>query len=523
MTTDLAPRVERSTSSPAPRAARRRPSPVWRLLFTVWLVYAAHATTNVVRETYLAISAGSELSLRVDRYVGLHPDLFEIPGRGAYINNNPGASLLGAIPYGVLVHPAISLATRLRPEIAAPKPPATYDDPRPNRTLFMNEARARGLDIVLGLAAIGIQVTLMAPLGALATLLMFVFLRGRLGNERQALWLSLLFAFATPQFFRAAFLNQNAILAHLVLASYVLMVGITPRPASSPPSRGALFGIGLLLGYGLVCDYSAASFLVVFGLWILHDAWRRGGWRSVTRDASLFVAGGLGPMVLLLGYQWAAFGHPLWPAQRYMPPTPYSVKGWLGFTLPTRELLVGNLVDLRYGLFTFSPLLLVALAAPFMKRRHGGPTARELTWIVASFVALYLFSSANQYANLQFNTGVRYMVPAAPLLFIAAVPVLLAAPRVRWLFIVPSLVISLAVSMTREDVPTALSMVAREGPMLPVTIVLEKMSSGYPGLAPGTWLPPVIYLGIAGGLWLVWRGYRSGPSTLDGPPAQNTV
>jgi hypothetical protein len=87
----------------------------------------------------------------------------------------------------------------------APKPPATYDDPRPNRTKFMNAARARGLDVVLGLAALGTGVTVMAPLGAMAAVMMFVFLRERLDDPRRALGLALIFAFATPNLFRAAF------------------------------------------------------------------------------------------------------------------------------------------------------------------------------------------------------------------------------------------------------------------------------------------------------------------------------
>src|SRR5262249_59458291 len=81
------------------------------------------------------------------------------------------------------VRPVIALAVKLKPEIAAPKPPADYDDQRPNRTEFMNVARVRGLDITLGLAALGMAATTMAPLGALATLLMFIFLRGRLAEE----------------------------------------------------------------------------------------------------------------------------------------------------------------------------------------------------------------------------------------------------------------------------------------------------------------------------------------------------
>src|SRR5262245_46658306 len=50
-----------------------------RLALTVALVYALHFTTNVVRETYLAVAIAEDGSIRVDRFLGLHPDLFEIP------------------------------------------------------------------------------------------------------------------------------------------------------------------------------------------------------------------------------------------------------------------------------------------------------------------------------------------------------------------------------------------------------------------------------------------------------------
>jgi len=479
----------------------------WRLFFSVWLVYSVFATTNVVRETYLAISLGERFSVRVDKYRGLHNDLFEMPGRGWYINNNPGTSFVAAIPYALLVRPVIALATRMRPEIVAPKPPATYDDPRPNRTWFMNEARARGLDIVLPLAALGTAVTLVAPLGALAALLMFMFLRERLSDERQALSLALVFAFATPMLFRSAFLNQNLLLAHLVLIAWLLKVGLNPRPPEVPPEAGTLFAIGAVLGFGLVVDYSAIPFLLAFGFWMLADGWRRGGFGVGIRYAALYTAGAMTCFAILFGYQWIAFGHPLWPAQRYMPPTEFSVRGWLGFTAPTAELLWGNLFDPRYGLFAFCPLLLAAFAAPFVRRRTHtwSMSAAELSWIGAAFVGLLLFSSATQFANLQWNTGVRYMVPIVPLLFLASVPVLVAMPRLaRGTLVGLTLILSFAVSMTREDVPTALQLVLSDGPTLPILLVLDRVSSGYSFQLPSGsfWL---IALTIVAILSLTWR------------------
>jgi len=493
----------------APQGTTTTRSVWWRLFLTVWLVYSVFVSTNVVRETYLAISLGERLSVRVDPYGDLHPDLFEMPGRGWYINSNPGASIVGAIPYAILVRPAIALAVRLKPEIAKPKPPATYDDPRPNRTRFMNAARARGLDIVLGLAAIGTGVTVMAPLGALATVLMFLFLRDRLGDDRRALSFALVFAFATPTFFRTAFLNQNLIVAYLVFGAWILKVGIRPRSPATAPAPLTLAGIGLLTGYAIVCDYSGIPFAVVFGCWILVDAWRLGGAGAALREGALYVAGALVSLSVLLAYQWAAFGDPIWPAQRYMPPTEYSVRGWLGFTLPTLELLRANLFDLRYGLFAFCPLLLAALAAPFIRKSGTwAPSRTELTWIGLSCLALWLFSSANQFANLQWNTGIRYMVPAVPLLFLAAVGALQAFPRiVRWSLVGVSLAITLAVTMTREVVPAAVRLVLTDGPTLPVLIVLRKMASGYnlPVTGAAFWLVTVV---VSATLFLIWRPLR---------------
>ena len=479
-----------------------------RIVLTVWLVYALHATTNVVRETYLSVAIGDRFSLRVDEYLGLHPDLFEIPGRGAYINNNPGASFLGAIPYAA-ARPALATLFALRPALIAPKPPAAYDDPRPNRSRFMNEARARGVDVKLALAAIITQVGLMAPLGALAALLLFAYLRERGHAPSRAAGLALLYALATPIFFRSGFLNQNAILAHCTLGAWVLMVGLKPRAPGVPIPPWHLWLAGLVLGYGLLSDYSAAPLLLVFGIWSLVSA-RSRGWMAMVRSGALFSLGPGVPMVGLLAYQWAAFGSPWFPAQRYMPATRYSVIGWNGFFVPTRELLIGNLFDPRYGLFAFCPLLIAALAAPFVRREAGDPSRAELGWILAAFVSLYLFSSANQFASLQWNTGVRYLVPAAPLLFLALVPVLRRMPAAAAVVLISvSLVISLAVSMNRESVPDALQLLFTRGPTLPIFIVLEKMATGYPALQFGRAAPLIVFAALAVLLTVIWRRRRA--------------
>lgn len=501
-----------------------------RLALTVFLVYVTHFASNVVRETYLAITLGEHLSVRVDEYMGLHPDLFEIPGRGAYINNNPGASMLGAIPYA-LARPALAVLFHARPDLISPKPAASYNDPRPNRTKFLNLSRERGLDVKLGLAAAITQAGLMAPLGALAAVVLFWFLRARLGDERRALWFSLLYAFGSPIFFRSAFLNQNAIVTHCTLIAFVLLAGARSSPddpsgTSWPPSNRALAGAGAMLGVALLCDYSGASLIVAFGLWTLARGWRRAGAVAGVRDAAWLALGALGPVLLLLWYQWAAFGNPLFPAQRYMTATQYSGRGWNGFSLPSGALLWGNLFDLRYGLFAFCPMLIAAFAAPFIDRRARIVSSAELTLIFAATAALWIFSSANQYAFLQWNTGVRYMVPAAPLLFVALAPVLLrCGPLLRYLLVVPTMVVSWSVAMAREDVPTSLMHILLGGFELPFLTVLGKTASaGYAPFLATTGVSPLpIFLLLGVTIWFIWRHHAvdrgvplSATATIDG-------
>jgi hypothetical protein len=501
---------ERAASAEArPGAVRRllRDRIAVKLFFTVWLVYTFHFATDVARETYLALSLGERASIRVDEYLGLHPDLFEMEGRGAFINNNPGASMLGAIPLAV-AHPFMDLLFRAKPELISPKPPAVYDDPRPNRNPFFNAVRERGLDIKLGLAAAVTHAGLMVPLGAAAAVAVFLHLRGTLRDERRALWLALLYAFGTPIFFRSAFLNQNVLIAHAVLAAYLVASSLAcDREADSPSKR--LLAIGGLLGFALLCDYSGIPLVLAFGVWAIAEGWTRRGAMEGIRWGAAYSAGALGPIAILLAYQWAAFGDPIMPAQTYMPPTRYSVLGWNGFFWPNAELMWRNLFDPAFGLFAFCPVLLLALASPFLRGRAGAPTKSELWLALGASAALYVFLCSVAFAFLQWNSGVRYMVPAVPLLFMALVPVLLRLPVwARWLAVIPTVCISWAVAMTRDGVPGALGRVFLQGFELPWLTVLRKTSSGYlESLSTGA-SPIALLCLIAVILWLTWRGER---------------
>ncbi len=484
-----------------------------RIALTVGIVYTLHFSTNVVRETYLAMSLGERFTIRVDDYLGLHPDLFELPGRGTYINNNPGTSFLAALPYAIF-RPAIDAALRLAPELTAPKPPISYDTRRPNDSRFLNEVRARGLDVKLGLAAMSMFLGVMVPLGVLSVVVVFTFLRARLQDERLATWFALLYGFGTPIFFRSAFLNQNAVITHCVTLAFCLMAwpGANPAPTAE---RHHLLGGGFLLGFALLTDYSGLPLIVAFGCWALWLGFRRGGIRGALQSGATYTVGALGPILVLLGYQWRAFGNPWLPAQAYMPATDLSLRGWNGLQWPTLESLTRNLFDPRYGLIAYCPMLLAAFAAPFLDARRAGFARSELVFAIGAFLGLYLFSSANQFALLQWNTGVRYLVPGGALLFFALVPVLLRLPRgLAWATVVATVVISWSVAMVRLSVPESLAHVLLAGVELPWLTVLRKTAGSYaPFLTQGA-NPLGLFILTGLTLWALWRGHRFPPPAL---------
>lgn len=379
-----------------------------RLFVTCWLIYGLHVATNTVREVYLALAIGDHLSFRVDEYQGLHPDLFEKPGFGWHINSNPGASFIAAIPYAIFRPAVQAIADRVQRQrkAAGQTEPPEYNSPWPLSRAFYREAWRRGLDVKFGLAAIIMQFLCMAPVSAAGVCAMFFVLRGSVLSETTALWLALLYAFGTPVFFRTGYLNQNSLVAHIGFLGFAVI-----RSRAERCNRW--FAAGLAGGCAILLDYSG---LVVMGALLAYALWGAARRRLAMLCYSV---GASGPIALLAVYQWASFGNPLFPAQHWMPSTVlWNGVGYHGFGWPQWDMLLANAFDYRYGLFASCPILLLAIAAPFVNRRWPLLARRDVLFCWLTPAALWVFASCIGYSRLQFNTGVRYLVPAVPFLFI---------------------------------------------------------------------------------------------------------
>ena len=468
-----------------------------RIFITCWLVYAAHFATNTVREIYPALSLGDHLSFDVSEYLGLHSDIFELPGRGAFINNNPGASILGAAPY-TIARPVIDLATqRVRDSRgASPQGAPAYDTEFPLRAEFYRKAYEKGLDVKFALAAGVMQAFLMAPLSALSAVVMFLVLTRLTGSVRTSALLALLYAFATPVLYRTAQLNHNLLLGHFAFFAFVLLW--RPWDDKSDQKKPLYFLAGLLTGWTVVLDYSGVVAVIALGGYALFR-WRRFSPRERSHyDLVMFAAGVALSGAVLMWYQWASFGHPIYPAQHYMPAVNFTDRGYSGFDWPSLDLLWRSAFGIKFGLFAFAPILVLALYVPgWFNPRIRIVGSREVAFILLFTAGFFIFGAANQYGYMQFNTGVRHMVPVTPFLFLlAAVIIGVAATYWSW-----------SLAMYREvgdnhplGVIDAVARITLEGVRLPWLTTLEQLDY----LPSGVFAAPLLLL-LALVIWVVWR------------------
>jgi len=481
-----------------------------RVFLSLWIIFSLYWATDFVREHFLVLTIVDRHSFALDGFEDLHPDIFVHTDGHAYHGANPGISMLGAIPYFIFSPVVDRVAAR---ELAArsteEEQEASYNDPRRARQVFYERVRARGLDVRFGLLGLVTEVFAMAPLSALGGMVFFLVLAGAGVGRRAALGATLIYALGTPVFLRSAYLNQNLAVGVFGFTGFGLLWN--PGGWCSWSRRTRLAVAGLCGGLALLCDYSGGLMTALLGLYAVVSLRDEEAWPEVIRGSLWYVAGSVGPILILWYYQWAAFGFPFYPPQHYMPPVEWSDLGYQGVSRPQLDLLLMLLFDVRFGLVVNAPVVLLALVAPILARRQPSILQRRETWLALGVGAAYLvFFSMVNYTRLQYITGIRYMVPVLPFLVLAAVPALLSLPRiVTYLLAFVSILINWGLAMGRfqeqeSSILETLGRVYLGGLQLPALNTLSKMSAQY--LPEGSQISagPVLLV-AAVVLWAVWR------------------
>jgi hypothetical protein len=394
----------------------------WRVFATCWLVYTLFWTPYIVREHFPALALAERGSLNVDRYLGWTEDIFAGPKGGAYINNNPGASLAGALPL-LLLRPVLVRVDGWNQKLPRPRLTMTHDDEE-----FFWRILAEGRVLYFLFVAFVTVAMVMAP----ATAGTAAYLCSRLTEAglpaASAAKVAILYGLGTPVLFRAGHLNHNLLVGDAGITALLLLWDPEDRPLH--PARAT--GAGLLAGYAVLCDYSGAVVAAITALYVwLRSAGQPGMRRLGVMGA--YVGGVLPGVAALAIYQAWAFGSLYLPSQQFMPATAPTSRGYRGLDWPSPRLMWANFFDAHFGLFAYCPALILAFAAPFATRVRYRVPAREMRILLTYFVLFVLFCAANQYSWLQPKTGFRYLVPVVPALAVLAMQAAQALPRVvRW-------------------------------------------------------------------------------------------
>jgi len=349
----------------------------------------------------------------------------------------------------------------------------------------------------------------MALVSALSVVVMFYLLRYLFQSDRIGLALSLLYGLGTPVFFRTGTLNQNLMLGIIAFMGFVFMWNPTKSQKWSIEFR--FFIGGLAGGTALLFDYSGLVFLLGLFAYGVIKTWRRTSFRRALQLGAWYILGTIGPIGLLWLYQWRSFGNPFFPGQHWMPPVEWIDLGYQGFGLPQLELFLMLGFDYRFGLFVSSPLMLLALAAPFFNRgKNQRIPGLELYTILLLFLVLWIFFSGSNYVRLQFNTGIRYLTPILPFLFVPVALMIVRFPKiVIALIAVFSITQAWAMAMYREveskwGILDPLLKTFLGGFQLPALRTLSRMGDQFGEFFTGGISPLHIFVLTAAILYIIW-------------------
>ncbi|MHC4455359.1 MAG: hypothetical protein ACYSWS_11830, partial [Planctomycetota bacterium] len=381
-----------------------------RLFIISWILFTIHFATDVVREHYPAFTLIDQGTFKVDKYQGFHPDIFAHTDGHSYIGNNVTASIIAAIPL-FLFDPILDAIERyevrkIRKEGISE---TGFRSDRQNSVRLMKEVKERGLSLRFGATTVVTSVFLMAPLSALTIVFMFHVLSKRGLSTKQSLWLSILFGFGTPVFFRTALLNHNMMIMYIVFFSFYLL---WVRPGMEfPVSLKSRLIAGFLCGACLALDYSGVVPLLVFFGYLIIRRLSTASLLTSIQESIPFIIGSIPPVLFLLYSQWAMFGNPFLPGQYWMPDistgdgwsyhNPYSESGFRGFTMPKLDLLFLNLFSPTYGMYVYGPILVLGIIPTYFYNRNELILPRpERVLVTIYFVLFITFCASNQYSRM---------------------------------------------------------------------------------------------------------------------------
>jgi len=267
---------------------------------------------------------------------------------------------------------------------------------------------------------------------ALAVMLLYLMALRLGAGHVAATFASCALALGTPFFGWSTTVFAHSLSGAMLLGALALIV--LARPSGWVPPL-----VGLLLGYLLVVDITAAPAGAIVGLFALIRSDRRG------RDFVGLALGGIAGLLPLLVYNQLTFGSPFRLGYSQVQGFEGMQQGFFGITFP-QPMVLGELLFGHYrGLLPLAPVLLMAPIGllAMLKQASARGVGIVIVGVLLSFV---LINASYFYWDGGSSTGPRHLVAALPLACLAlafAWPPGWPAKTVALLLLLISLLISM--------------------------------------------------------------------------------
>jgi hypothetical protein len=336
-----------------------------------------------------------EGTVRIDLYHENTGDKAQV-GAHYYMDKAPGASLI-AVPPVALVRGSMRLA---------------------RAKLYSREA-------IVVYSYVATLAASAAP-SVLAAICVFWMTRRFGADDGGATLAAVVCGLGTPLWAYATLFYGHALAAGCLAAA---CLGAIRLGDSLPPRHVATTGllVGLTAGWAVVTEYPASipsGVIVLFALW---HVWQRN--RSAVAHAIVAMGAGLAfGAIVLLGYNWLAFGKPIYIG--YTSEEGYAAMrtGVFGVNLPNAHAAYEILFGAYRGLLLLAPVLAIApVGFAFLLRDRR----TRLSSAVVGFVALYYFLLTAGYAYWSggWSYGSRHLGPALPFLCVGLAPLWMRSGR----------------------------------------------------------------------------------------------
>ncbi|KQN00431.1 hypothetical protein [Sphingomonas sp. Leaf25] len=460
-----------------PTPPLQRDPVAWAILLLTWFSCAWFGSwefnpNNAVR-MFAAIAIVEQGDATIDRYAPLTIDKARF-GEHYYSDKAPGMTLLAL--------PVVAVADRLSGVTSSDYTPA-FEDPGFNRFLKIR------IRLVAALVCAGLT--------ALAAMLLYGWVRGLTDDAGAGVVAALSYGLGTTVWgWSTTIFGHAPVAALLVIAGWAVW-----RGSASPaiPWRYPLVA-GLALGWAVLIEHSAliAGLPVgLYALWSLRDRNRA----EQGRAAGIVLAAGASALVLLLGYNWFAFGTVFRLGYSGVTDFAGMQEGLFGLTYPKPGVLYQLTFGERRGMLWVAPILIVA---PFgIALLIADARTRAVGWLALGGAVLpFLINASYYYWDGGNATGPRHALPAVGFLCLGIG--MFWARALRWsrlavaALLAGSVVLNMAIASAEITAPGTVERAVRDG------VFVERFDPGYLRTVADEWLGFTPWQGLA--IWSVVAG-----------------